>query len=50
MFLPKFLNLANLLSFPKSFSVTKAEKRKKRLWDKQEVKDWVKTKRNEKVT
>ena len=38
------------LKFPKSFSVTKAEKRKKRLWDKEEVKDWIKTQRNEKVT
>ena len=38
------------LNFPKSFSVTKAEKRKKRLWDKEEVKDWIKTQRNEKVT
>jgi len=49
------MSLYNLINneeiiFPKSFSVTKAEKRKKRLWDKEEVKDWVKSQRNEKVT
>ena len=49
------MSLYNLINneeiiFPKSFSVTKAEKRKKRLWDKEEGKDWVKSKRNEKVT
>ena len=49
------MSLYNLINneeiiFPKSFSFFKTEKRKKRLWDKEEVKDWVKSQRNEKVT
>ena len=37
-------------NFPKSFNVIKGTRRNKRLWDKQEVKDWLVSQRDEKVT
>ena len=38
------------LGFPKPFPLMNTQQRKKNLWSKQEVRDWLEDQRNQKVT